>query len=148
MHNATWGKHRHFYDCIFMIFTLQLENYNCKTHSLARSNILLHLIQIWSGIRITKQITTQLSSMFLIICRQYPFQPQCWNDLLLFSIDCILHRSLSKFLDGYPWSNLSFFLSKQLTTKKGFLLYLTFISICFENWFLNKGLEKHLLLHI
>ena len=120
LHNATWGKHRHFYDCIFMIFTLQLENYNCKIHSLARSNILLHLIQIWSGIRITKQITTQLSSNFLIMCRQYPYQPQCWNDLLLFSIDCILHMSLSKFLDGYPWSNLSLFLSKQLTTKKSF----------------------------
>ena len=95
LHNATWGKHRHFYDCIFMIFTLQLENYNCKIHSLARSNILLHLIQIWSGIWITKQITTQLSSIFLIMCRQYPYQPQCWNDLLLFSIDCncILHIS-------------------------------------------------------
>ena len=95
LHNATWGKHRHFYDCIFMIFTLQLENYNCKIHSLARSNILLHLIQIWSGIWITKQITTQLSSIFLIMCRQYPYQPQCWNDLLLFSIDCncILHMS-------------------------------------------------------
>ena len=114
MHNATWGKHRHFYDCIFMIFTLQLENYNCKMHSLAKPNILLHLIQIWSGIWIKKQIASQLSSIFLIMCRtNRSVEMICYFFLSIVYFICLSQN-------GYPWSKLSFFLSKQLTTKKMF----------------------------
>ena len=115
LHNATWGKHRHFYDCIFMIFTLQLENYNCKINNLARSNFLLHLIQIWSGIRITKQIATKLASIFFNHVQAISFSTAVLKWFVTFFYRLYVSWSKTSLIQF-----VIFFLSKQLTTKKVF----------------------------